>query len=136
MAGPSAESIAKTLYIGDLAYWMDENYLYGLFAHTREVTSVRLIRNKATGASEGYGFIDFCSRDAAERVLRAYNGQPIPNTEHVFKMNWASVAGSKGPPPEGEERPSLGKVGSGRLPHPGVEWVAWTARVRRHCVGS
>ena len=101
MASPVADPNSKTLYMGDLAYWMDENYLYSLFAHTGDVTSVRLIRNKATGASEGYGFIDFLTREAAERVLRSFNGQPIPNTEHLFRLNWASVAGSKGPPSEG-----------------------------------
>ncbi|CAD7699498.1 unnamed protein product [Ostreobium quekettii] len=79
---------------------MDENYLNSLFAHTQDVSSVRLIRNKTTAASEGYGFIDFRTREAAERVLCSYNGRQIPNTDHVFKMNWASIAGSKAPPPQ------------------------------------
>ncbi|XP_057442030.1 uncharacterized protein LOC130733787 [Lotus japonicus] len=32
----------RTLWIGDLQYWMDENYLYTCFAHTDEVTTVKV----------------------------------------------------------------------------------------------
>lgn len=46
--------------------------------------------------SEGYGFIEFASRATAERVLLSYNGQPIPNTEQKFRLNWATLgAGEK-----------------------------------------
>ncbi|XP_074581558.1 polyadenylate-binding protein RBP45 isoform X2 [Curcuma longa] len=80
----------RTLWIGDLQYWMDENYIYSCFVHTGEVVSVKLIRNKQTGQSEGYGFIEFVSLMAAERVLQNYNGQTMPNSEQAFRLNWAT----------------------------------------------
>ncbi|XP_024538668.1 polyadenylate-binding protein RBP47B' isoform X6 [Selaginella moellendorffii] len=80
----------RTLWIGDLQYWMDENYLRNLFAHTGEVLSAKVIRNKQTGYPEGYGFIEFNSHPAAERVLLAYNGTQMPQTEQAFRLNWAS----------------------------------------------
>nr|CAD1819233.1 unnamed protein product [Ananas comosus var. bracteatus] len=85
----SADEI-RTLWIGDLQYWMDESYLYGCFAHTGEVVSVKIIRNRQTGQSEGYGFIEFVTRPAAERALQTYNGQMMPNIEQVYRLNWAS----------------------------------------------
>ena len=52
-----------------------------------QVQSVRLIRNKITRISEGYGFIEFISHEAAEKVLQSYNGAEMPGTEHTFRMN-------------------------------------------------
>ncbi|XVE87801.1 hypothetical protein DITRI_Ditri19aG0017400 [Diplodiscus trichospermus] len=80
----------RTLWIGDLQYFMDENYLLSCFAHTGEVTSVKVIRNKQTGQVEGYGFIEFVSRAAAERVLQTYNGTPMPIVDTNYRLNWAS----------------------------------------------
>lgn len=63
---------------------------------TFQVISVKVIRNKQTGQSEGYGFIELVSRVAADRVIQMYNGQVMPNSEQVFKLNWASSgAGEK-----------------------------------------
>lgn len=95
-AQPTSADEVRTLWIGDLQYWMDENYLYNCFAHTGEVTSVKVIRNKQTGQSEGYGFIEFGSRAGAERVLQSYNGAIMPNGGQSFRLNWATFsAGEK-----------------------------------------
>lgn len=54
--------------------------------------SVKVIRNKQTGQVEGYGFIEFASRAAAEKVLQTYNGTLMPNGEQNFRLNWASFS--------------------------------------------
>lgn len=69
---------------------MEENYIYNCFATTGEVVSVKIIRNKQTGQSEGYGFIEFATRATADAVLQGYNGATMPNTEQKFRLNWAS----------------------------------------------
>lgn len=56
-----------------------------------QVVSVKVIRNKQTGQSEGYGFIEFISHAAAEKNLQAYNGTLMPNIEQPFRLNWAST---------------------------------------------
>ncbi|PUZ42597.1 hypothetical protein GQ55_9G595200 [Panicum hallii var. hallii] len=98
---PTSLEEVRTLWIGDLQYWTDENYLYGCFAHTGEVQSVKIIRNKVTSLPEGYGFIEFISHEAAEKVLQTYNGTQMPGTEHTFRLNWASFS-------SGERRPDAG----------------------------
>ncbi|XXG86575.1 hypothetical protein AAC387_Pa11g1438 [Persea americana] len=82
----------KTIWAGDLQYWMDENYLHSCFGQTGEVVSIKVIRNKQTGNSEGYGFVEFLSHAAAEKVLQSYNGAIMPNTDQVFRLNWASFS--------------------------------------------
>ncbi|XP_009600135.1 polyadenylate-binding protein RBP45 [Nicotiana tomentosiformis] len=81
----------RSLWIGDLQYWMDENYLSTCFYHTGELVSAKVIRNKQTGQSEGYGFLEFRSHAAAETILQTYNGTLMPNVEQNFRMNWASL---------------------------------------------
>jgi RNA recognition motif-containing protein len=63
-----------TLWIGDLQYWVDENYPHTCFSHTGDVVSIKVIRNKETSYPEGYGFVEFVSHVAIERILQTYNG--------------------------------------------------------------
>uniref|UniRef100_A0A5B6ZDD4 Putative polyadenylate-binding protein RBP45-like n=1 Tax=Davidia involucrata TaxID=16924 RepID=A0A5B6ZDD4_DAVIN len=81
----------RSLWIGDLQYWMDENYLYNCFSQSGEIASVKVIRNKQTGQPESYGFLEFTTHAAAGRVLQAYNGTPMPNAEQNFRLNWATL---------------------------------------------
>ncbi|KAJ4716355.1 Polyadenylate-binding protein [Melia azedarach] len=83
---------AKTIWIGDLFHWMDETYLHNCFSHTGQVLNVKVIRNKQTGQSEGYGFVEFYSRAAAEKVLQTYNGSIMPNADQPFRLNWATFS--------------------------------------------
>uniref|UniRef100_M1ABG9 Nuclear acid binding protein n=1 Tax=Solanum tuberosum TaxID=4113 RepID=M1ABG9_SOLTU len=87
---PATLEEVRTLWIGDLPYWADESYLHSWFAHTAEVLSIKVIRNKITGQPEGYGFVEFGAHPVAERILQSYNGTQIPGTELTFRLNWAS----------------------------------------------
>ncbi|GAV59772.1 RRM_1 domain-containing protein [Cephalotus follicularis] len=98
---PTTVEEVRTLWIGDLQYWIDENYLSSCFSHTGEVVSIKIIRNKITGQPEGYGFVEFVSHGAAERILQNYNGAQMPGTEQTFRLNWASFG-------IGERRPDAG----------------------------
>lgn len=59
-----------------------------------QLVNVKVIRNKQTGQSDGYGFIEFTSRAAAEKILQTFNGAAMPNGAQNFRLNWAS-AGEK-----------------------------------------
>uniref|UniRef100_A0A2P2LNC1 RNA-binding protein 47 n=1 Tax=Rhizophora mucronata TaxID=61149 RepID=A0A2P2LNC1_RHIMU len=86
---------AKTIWVGDLLHWMDENYLHTCFSHTGEVSSVKIIRNKQTGQPEGYGFVEFYSHATAEKVLQSFSGTVMPNIDQPFRLNWASFSGDR-----------------------------------------
>ncbi|KAK9740606.1 hypothetical protein RND81_03G047300 [Saponaria officinalis] len=86
------EAENKTIWIGDLHHWMDEIYLNTCFASAGEIASVKVIRNKQTGASEGYGFVEFLTHATAEKVLQTYGGVMMPNAEQPFRLNWATFS--------------------------------------------
>ncbi|KAE9462238.1 hypothetical protein C3L33_05847, partial [Rhododendron williamsianum] len=98
---PTTLEEVRTLWIGDLQYWVDDGYLHSCFSHTGEVVSIKIIRNKITGQPEGYGFVEFVSHAAAEKILQTYNGAQMPGTEQTFRLNWASFG-------IGERRPDAG----------------------------
>ncbi|AES90216.1 polyadenylate-binding protein RBP47B [Medicago truncatula] len=93
----------RTIWLGDLHHWMDETFLHNCFAHTGEVASAKVIRNKQTGQSEGYGFVEFYTRAMAEKVLQNFNGTMMPNTDQAFRLNWATFSAAGG---GGERRSS------------------------------
>ncbi|KAI1456570.1 RNA-binding domain-containing protein [Annulohypoxylon moriforme] len=88
----SSDSARQTLWMGELAGWMDEGFIRTLFQSTlTENVQVKIIRDRHSG-SAGYCFVEFGSPDAAQKALQL-NGTPIPNTDRVFRLNWASGGG-------------------------------------------
>ncbi|KAE9961569.1 hypothetical protein BLS_001759 [Venturia inaequalis] len=82
-----------TLWMGELEPWIDENFIRSLWFGMGESVNVKMIRDKFTGSSNaGYCFVDFGSSAAAAKAL-TLNGQPIPNSNRPFKLNWASGGG-------------------------------------------
>lgn len=61
-AALSVASIAS-LYVGDLAESVDEALLVGVFTQVAPVATVRVCRDTVTGASLGYGYVNFHSRE-------------------------------------------------------------------------
>jgi RNA recognition motif-containing protein len=53
------------------------------------------MKDKNSGASLGYGFIEFEDKETASNALKQLNGQPLPNSNKVFKLNWASYNNNK-----------------------------------------
>ncbi|ESQ54571.1 hypothetical protein EUTSA_v10025342mg [Eutrema salsugineum] len=100
---PGSAGEIRSLWIGDLQPWMDENYLMSIFALTGEAQSAKVIRNKQSGYSEGYGFIEFVSHAAAERILQTYNGAQMPSSEQTFRLNWAQLGAGERRQAEGPE---------------------------------
>ena len=69
---------------------MDETYLHACFASAESFVSLKIIRNKQTGQSEGYGFLQFVSNVAAQMALQNYNDVQMPNAEQFYRLNWAT----------------------------------------------
>lgn len=57
-----------------------------------QVVNIKVIRNKQTGQSEGYGFVEFVSHAMAEKVLHTLNGAAMPSTDQPFRLNWATFS--------------------------------------------
>ena len=77
-----------------LQYWMNTTYLHNCFWSTQGLLSLKIIRNKQTGESIGYGFLDFVIHTAAQMALQNYNGVHMLNAEKFYSLNvehWLSL---------------------------------------------
>jgi len=84
------------LWIGSLEPYMTERFLrnvLSLMGEEESLTKVKIIKNKYTGASATYGFIQFESDAAALMVMHKLNGKIIPNSQPPvrFQLNHASA---------------------------------------------
>ncbi|KAF9123813.1 hypothetical protein BGX30_001237 [Mortierella sp. GBA39] len=80
----------SSLWMGELEPWMDENWIRGAWYSAGEQVSVKMIRDKFTGVSAGYCFVELSSPAAASKAINTLNGVLIPGTNKIFKLNWAS----------------------------------------------
>lgn len=62
------------LYVGNLPYSVTEERLQQHFAQHGSVVSARIITDKFTGRSKGFGFVEMSSDDEAQRATNALNG--------------------------------------------------------------
>lgn len=67
----------KNLFVGNLSWNVDEEWLNREFESFGEITGVRIISDRATGRSKGFGYVEFADADAAAAALAAKNGTEI-----------------------------------------------------------
>ena len=64
--------MTKKLYVGNLSFNTTESDLDSLFAQAGEVESVRIITDRDTGRSRGFGFVEM-SEENAEKAISQFN---------------------------------------------------------------
>lgn len=74
--------MTKTLYVGNLPWQTSEEDLATFFGTTGEVKSTRIITDRESGRSRGFGFIEVNDEDA-ERVIGEMNGKNLGGREII-----------------------------------------------------
>ena len=65
------------IYVGNLPFETTEDNLHVTFAEYGEVTSARVITDRMTGRSRGFGFVEMANNNEAEAAIRALNGKDM-----------------------------------------------------------
>jgi RNA recognition motif-containing protein len=65
------------IYVGNLSYEATEDDLRQAFEAHGEVTSVAIIKDKMTGRSRGFGFVEMSDKNQANAAIQALNLQEI-----------------------------------------------------------
>ncbi len=66
--------MVKTLYVGNLPYNTSEDDLKELFDQYGEVSSAKIITDRETGRSRGFGFVEMAT-DGVESAISALDGK-------------------------------------------------------------
>lgn len=69
--------MATKLYVGNLPFKVREEELQSLFEQAGTVQSVSIIRDKMSGQSRGFGFVEMSSGEEAEKAIQMFNGHTM-----------------------------------------------------------
>lgn len=94
------------IYVGNIPYEATEEQLQEAFSSYGEISSVRILKDKETGASRGFGFVEMPNDDEANAAIEALN-------DNDFQGNNLKVQESK-PKPRRDGGRGRGGFGGGR----------------------
>lgn len=91
------------IYVGNLSYSVSEDDLRNSFSAFGQVTKVSIVKDKLSGESRGFGFVEMGSQEAADAAINGLNGQELKGRR--LKVNHAQPR---------ESSPRSGGGGGGR----------------------
>jgi RNA recognition motif-containing protein len=100
--------VGNKLYVGSLPYSTTEQELSELFAAHGTVQSAKVISDRYTGQSRGFGFVEMSTDEEAQKAIAALNGSPLGGRTLV--VNEARPQAKR---PYGEGGPGGGNRGGG-----------------------
>lgn len=65
------------IFVGSLPFRLEETELRDLFEEYGEVTSAKIITDKLTGRSKGFGFVEMSDDEEAQQAIEALNGTEV-----------------------------------------------------------
>ncbi len=69
--------MGNKLYVGNLAYSVRDQDLQDAFAEFGAVSSAKVMMDRETGRSKGFGFVEMGSDAEAQAAINGLNGQPV-----------------------------------------------------------
>ena len=69
--------MSTKIYVGNLPWRATDAQLSQLFGAHGEVTDARIVTDRETGRSRGFGFVTMANADAAQNAIRALNGYSL-----------------------------------------------------------
>jgi RNA recognition motif-containing protein len=84
------------MYVGNLSYSVTEDDLRTLFSEFGEIVSVNIIKDKFSGQSKGFGFVEMPDNSEADKAIKALNGSELKGRD--IKVNQAKPRGQRSSP--------------------------------------
>ncbi|CAN2060791.1 hypothetical protein ACFX13_032338 [Malus domestica] len=73
----SVRCMSSKLFVGGLSFGTNDESLKEAFSSFGDVTEARVITDRDTGRSRGFGFVNFASDDSASSALSSMDGQDL-----------------------------------------------------------
>lgn len=97
------------IYVGNLSWNLKDQDLSDLFASHGEVSSAKIVLDKFTNRSKGFGFVEMPNDDQAQAAIGALNGTEVDGRNIVVNESRPKPEGSGG----GFKKRSFGNGGGG-----------------------
>jgi RNA recognition motif-containing protein len=69
--------MTKKLYVGNLSFDMVDEELQEAFSSFGEILSANIVRDRDSGRSRGFGFVEFADVESAQNAKEAMNGKEV-----------------------------------------------------------
>lgn len=108
--------MGRKLFVGNLSFNTEERSLEALFSQAGAVTSVRIMRDNATGRARGFGFVEMETDDAALAAIDTLNNTELDGRRIAVNEARPQVGGGSrfGGGNDRRERPGGGGFGGRR----------------------
>lgn len=77
--------MAKNLFVGSLPFSVTEDALGQVFAQVGQVQSVAIIKDKYSGNSRGFGFVEMSTEEEAKQAIEKLNGYSLEGRNIIVK---------------------------------------------------
>ncbi|KAG8078865.1 hypothetical protein GUJ93_ZPchr0007g3266 [Zizania palustris] len=84
----AARLFSSKLFVGGLSWGTDDQSLRDAFASFGEVTEARVITDRETGRSRGFGFVNFSNDDDAKNAVEGMDGKELQGRS--VRVNFAN----------------------------------------------
>ena len=93
MARDERKERSMNIYVGNLSYSITEDSLRSLFSEFGDIESAKVISDRHSGQSKGFGFVDMPSNSEADKAIKALNGKFVDGRN--IKVNPADPGGKR-----------------------------------------
>ncbi len=101
------------IYVGNLSWNLKDQDLSNLFATHGEVSSAKIVTDKFTNRSKGFGFVAVPNDDQAQAAIAALNGTEVDGRNIVVNESRPKPEGERGGGGGGFKKRSFGGGGGG-----------------------
>ncbi len=83
------------IYVGNLSYDVTDETLQGTFESFGEVTSAKVIKDKSTGQSRGFAFVEMPGQTQAQTAIKGLNGRELQGKDMKVSEARPSTGGAR-----------------------------------------
>ena len=83
---------SSTLWVGNLGWKVDDNVLYEEFKFCGDILSARVVTDRESGRSRGFGYVDFSSHEAAQKAFDEKSGAYLEGRD--MRLDFADKSGN------------------------------------------
>ncbi len=92
---PLFKQLFMNIFVGSLPFKIEESELQEIFEEYGEVTSVKIITDRATGRSKGFGFVEMTNDEEAKKAIEELNNAEIEGRTIVVNKAEEKKEGSR-----------------------------------------
>ncbi len=83
------------IYVGNLSYEVTDDTIQGTFESFGEVTSAKVIKDKYSGQSRGFGFVEMPGQSQAQTAIKSLNGKQLQGKDMKVSEARPSTGGAR-----------------------------------------